>query len=252
MVLPRSLSLPVDVLARLVEWENLELHRVLSPTPVWRPRAVEAAAEEVAREHVAGLLDRHGRLDVEVAASLAVVCRPRVEFYGWMHDGTRTIGVLAGAIGREAVLAIRDGDEVWLSQGRSSKLADALIAQTSAVPAGRGEPVSALRSEVLAGASGHEAVSRVGTRPAGPQVRLIHRIAALPTTGCGELHVAIRDDMGRRRQSPRPLRYADTVHGRWLNHAVPVAGGHDDQILVAPAGRPELVARLLAAHRSLT
>ena len=58
-----------------------------------------------------GLLDNRGRLDVEVAASLAVLCRAGAEFYGWINEGDKTKGVLAAAIGREAVLAIRDGDD---------------------------------------------------------------------------------------------------------------------------------------------
>ncbi|MGH3862909.1 ESX secretion-associated protein EspG [Actinokineospora sp.] len=242
MVLPRSLTLPVDTLARILTWENLgEPHRTLAPTPVWRSASAESDAERDARAQAAqlGLLDRRGRVEAEVAASLSVVCRPRVEFYGWINDGKETIGVLAAAIGREAILAIGDGEQVWLSQAKADGLAQAAAAQTPDVPPARSDTVSVLRSEAADRRS----------QPS-PQVRLVRRIAELPVTGSGELHVAVRDSMGRRRQSPRPLNYADTPHGRWLNHATPLSTG-DDRVTVAPATRADLAAMLTRMHSAL-
>ncbi|MGQ0838895.1 MAG: ESX secretion-associated protein EspG [Actinokineospora sp.] len=253
-MLARRLELSVDVLAWLVAWANLgELHRTLAPTHRWHPKSTGHETAEFARATVAelGLVDRRDRLDVETAASLSVLCRPRVEFYGWIHDGARTAGVLAAAIGGEAVFAVRAGGTVWIGRAQPNRLAKTLVDQTPDVRAGRGEPVTVSRLDAVAGIGGtRRTASGIGTRPASAEVRLAHRIAELPLTGSGELHVAVRDDTGRRRQAPRPLRFGDTAHGRWLNFAVAGPGG-DDRILLAPAGRPELAAKLMDMRRAL-
>ena len=254
MVLPKPLTLPAEALARLVALENLgELHVTLEPAAVWRPRQLEHEEETHARAEFArmGLFDRRGRLDVEVVASLAVLCRPGAEFYGWISHGEKTVGVLAAAIGREAILAVRDGDSVALSQIRPETLPEALVAQTAEVPPGRGEAFSLLQSEALASVGGRQRTEAgVGTRPASTEVRLAQKIAELPTIGGGQLYVAVRDGLGRRRATEQPLRYADTANGRWLNHTTAVSG--DNRILIAPASRRDLVVKLQEMHASLT
>jgi hypothetical protein len=239
----------------MVALENLgELHVTLKPTALWRPRHVEHEVETRTRAEFArlGLFDRRGRLDVELVASLTVLCRAGAEFYGWISDGDKTVGVLAAAIGREAILAVRDGDSVSLSQIRPETLPEALVGQTRDVPPGRGEAFSVLQSDALAAVGGRQRTeSGVGTRPASAEVRLAQKIAELPTTGGGQLSVAIRDSMGRRRATTQPLRYADTETGRWLNHTTDLGNG-ESRILIAPAGQRELVGRLQEMHRTLT
>jgi hypothetical protein len=199
-----------------------------------------------------GLFDRRGRLDVEVVASLAVLCRPGAEFYGWIYRGDKTVGVLAAAIGREAILAVRDGDSVSLSQIRPESLPEELVAQTAEVPPGRGEAFSLLQSEALASVGGRQPTEAgVGTRPASTEVRLAQKIAGLPTIGGGQLSVAVRDGLGRRRATMQPLRFADTRAGRWLNQMSPLGNG-ENRILIAPASRRDLVIRLREMHRTLS
>lgn len=255
MVLPKPLTLPAEALVRLVALENLgELHVTLKPAGVWRPRQLEHEEETAARAAFArmGLFDRRGLLDVEVVASLAVLCRPGAEFYGWITRGDHTVAVLAAAIGREAILAIRDGDSVSLSQIRPETLPEALVAQTADVPPGRGETFSLMQTDALASVGGRQRTEAgVGTRPASTEVRLAQKIAELPTTGGGQLSVALRDSLGRRRASPHPLRFADTTAGRWLNLMTP-AGPNENRILIAPASRRDLVIRLQEMHRALS
>ncbi|HEU5110188.1 MAG TPA: ESX secretion-associated protein EspG [Micromonosporaceae bacterium] len=252
--MPKPITLPAEALVRLVALENLgELHITLKPAAVWRPRDLEHEEELRAREDFRrmGLFDRRGRLDAEVVAALAVLCRPAVEFYGWISIEEKTIGVLAGAIGREAVLAVRDGDSVTLRQIRPDRLPEELVGQAADLPPGRGDAFSMLQSDALASAGGRRSTEAgVGSRLARPEVRLAQRIAELPTTGGGQLSVASRDGLGRRRVSPHPLRFADTRNGRWLNQMTPVAGG-DNRILIAPAGPLDLVARLRDMHKAL-
>jgi EspG family len=255
VVLPKPLSLPAEALARLVALENLgELHVTLKPLAMWRPKQVEHELETRARGEFArmGLFDRRGRLEIELVASLTVLCRPGVEFYGWINQGDQTRGVLAGAIGREAILAIRDGDLVSLRQIRPESLPEALVAQVPDVRPGRGEAFNVLQSEALASVGGRQRTEAgVGTRMASPEVRLAQKIAELPTTGGGQLYVAVRDGLGRRRATEQPLRYADTEHGRWLNHMTALSDG-DHRILIAPAAHRDLVARLQEMFRSLS
>lgn len=254
-MLEKPLKLHMEALARLVRMENLgDLHITLKPLSVWRRKADEDRVETEARNEFQrlGLLDRRGRVEVEVAASLAVLCRAGAEFYGWINEGDNTKGVLAGAIGREAILAVRDGATVTVTQIRPEILPNALVAQTPEVAPSRGEAVSVLRSDMLATIGGRQRTAAgVGMRPAPPEVRIVQQVIAQPTTGAGELYVAVRDRMGRRVPVRAPLRYADTPNGRWLNHMTPTGDG-DERVLVAPASRSDLVARLQEMHRNLT
>ncbi|MFL6143203.1 MAG: ESX secretion-associated protein EspG [Labedaea sp.] len=87
----------MDALTRLLSAERIGgLHRVLSPAAVWRPPDEAEAVTEAARDEIArlGWHDRRQRLDAEVAAALAVLCRGQSEFYGWISHGESTIGVL--------------------------------------------------------------------------------------------------------------------------------------------------------------
>jgi hypothetical protein len=254
MALPRPLTLSAEALVRLVDMENLgEPHLTLKPLAVWRPQREREAFDEAVRDELAamGLFDLRGRVDVEVASSLAVLCRPRTEFYGWIQREDRTIGVLAAAIGKEGVLAVRDGEDVRLRQVGTKTLAEALVRQTAEVPPARGDTISFVRSEVTAAVDGRRTSEvRARTVAASREVRLAQRIASQPTTGGGQLSVACRDHLGRRRASEHPLRYADTTSGRWLNLTASLPGG-DDRILLAPASRSDLTARLREMHHAL-
>jgi len=202
-VLEKPLKLHVEALVRLVRMENLgELHNTLKPPAVWRRKEDQDRIEVEARKEFMrlGLLDNRGRVDVEVAAALAVLTRAGAEFYGWINEGDTTKGVLAGAIGREALLAVRDGQMVSITQIRPETLPQVLVNRTPDVPPARGEAVNVLRSDVLASAGGRQRTAAgVGLRPAPPEVRIVQQVMAQPTTGGGELYVAVRDRMGRRR-----------------------------------------------------
>jgi hypothetical protein len=150
--------------------------------------------------------------------------------------------VLAAGIGRHGLLAVRDGDSVWLNRTGRARLAETLVGQTPEVPAGQGKPVT-----VSPGSAGGRRITEAAVRvgPASVAVRRVPQLAALPTTGSGELYAAVRDGMGRRRAS-EPVRYADPHQGRYLN----LTTGPSD-VLVAPTSRADLVARLKDRRRSL-
>ena len=117
MVLPGPARLSVQALTWLLDTEQIgEPHLVLAPTAVWHPPADwdELHAQARAEITALGWYDRRGRLEIEVAVALAIVCRAEVEFFGWITRDTSTIGVLAAGIGRHGLLAVRDGESVWL------------------------------------------------------------------------------------------------------------------------------------------
>ncbi|GLZ40402.1 ESX secretion-associated protein EspG [Actinokineospora sp. NBRC 105648] len=240
-MLDRPIVLSVDTLARITARIG-ELHVALAPPATWLPKQADEEADDRAREELAQLggIDRRGRLDADLAATLALLCAPHNEFYGWITSHGRTIGVLAASTGRDAVLAVRTDREVHLKQSTPDKLAERLAAQVPEVPPGQGPSVTITPT---APTSRITAPARRST----PELDLARRIAALPTTGGGELHTAVRDDAGRRHAIAHPLRYADSTHGRWLNATL-----RDGRVLIAPASRDTLARRLHDAHRALT
>lgn len=250
MVLPGPARLSVHALTWLLETEQIgEPHPVLAPAAVWHPPADDDELHAMPRNEIAALgwYDRRKRLEIEVAAALAMVCRAESEFFGWITGDRSTIGVLAAGLGRHGLLAVRDGDSVWLNHTGCNVLAETLVAQTADVPAGPGRPVTVSRAEVVGSVGGQritEAAVRVG--PADVAVRRVRQLVALPTTGTGELYAAARDGVGRYRVS-EPVHYADTHPGRYVNLTM-----ERDLILVGPASRADLVARLKDRRRSLS
>ncbi|GAB3449730.1 ESX secretion-associated protein EspG [Actinophytocola sediminis] len=242
MVLPGPARLSARSLAWLLEVEQLgEPHAVLEPAAVWRPPTAADEARRAARAEIAALgwYDRSHQLAAEVAVALTRLCRGESEFFGWITRDRTTIGVLATGFGRHGLLAIRDGDSVWLRHVGRGALAESLVAQTPDVAAGLGKPVTVSRAELRGPARRRqitEAVTKVS--PASSAARQVRRLMSLPQTGAGELYAAARDEVGRYRISA-PVRYADTQHGRYLNLST-----GPDQVLVAPARPADLVARL--------
>lgn len=251
-MLPGSARLPADVLARLVRQERIgELPVVLSPTAVWQPRDEVDAARANAYAEAArlGWLDRRGRLDAEVAGSLTVLCRANVEYYGWIAAATH-LGVLAAATGREAVLAVREGDEILVRPSKAKNLPEDVVTRLPEAPPGSGTPVSVPVDELRAAVRKPDP-GAVNVRPV-PRAALRKAldVIALPTSGSGELWVAARDSLGRRRQIACPLRYADTERGRFLTVAT-VSESGEQWVTLAPAARAEIARRLRQLRESL-
>jgi hypothetical protein len=78
-----------------------------------------------------------------------------------------------------------------------------------------------------------------------------HVFAQLPTTGGGQLYVAVRDGLGRRRGDRAAAALRRHRNGRWLNHMTALGGG-DHRILIAPASHRDLVTWLQEMYNSLS
>jgi hypothetical protein len=245
---------PLDTLARLVRIENIGvLPEVLLPSAGWQPQDEDRALDGQVRDECTrlGWLDHRRRLDVDVASALRVLCRASTEIYGWITVDQTTIGVLAGTLGKQALLAVRR--EAWVSvcSIRPKDLATMVVAQTPDIPAGKGKPMRVRRSDALAFDGGqHRAHGGVSTRPLPLEVWRVIQVAGLPQTGAGEFHVSVRDSMGRRVSSMDPVGYVDTTSGRYAT-LISTADG-ETELLLAPTSHRDLVARLHQAHDSLT
>lgn len=252
MVLPSPATVSGRALASLVVAEGLgELHKVLEPEALWYPpeeaRAERGAVDELLT--VQGWRDRDGRLEREVAASLAVLCRPDEEFYGWATHDDVTFGLLAARIGRDGMLAMaRPDGTISLARVPSARLAERLVAQLPDVPPASFTPATVSVADVRAtGPSGRQrTASSVMSRRASPETRQVRELSTLPTVGGGELSVAARDRWGHRTRAEAPLRYADTGLGRIANLVV------GQRVRVEPGSRAVLAAELRKMRTALS
>ncbi len=249
MVLPAPAHLPARVLARITA-DLGDLHHTLAPTATWRapgspdPRDAETA-DTLTR---LGWRQRNGSLDREVAASLAVLCRPDAEFYGWLtHDGATTAVVTASA-GREAVLALRSDDSVWLSTVPAKRLAERLVAQLPDLPSAAGHATTVALADLHAANRNGQVRAQGGViaRRADPDVRHVQWLMSLPVTGAGELYAAVRDESGTRLTHDEPVEYVDTAEGRVL-----ATKSDPRHLRVGPGSRDDLVAELHRRSRRL-
>ncbi|WP_460394410.1 ESX secretion-associated protein EspG [Actinophytocola sediminis] len=226
--------LPARVLADLVAGLGLgEPHLAIAPEPVWRDPTTSHQVDQRVEHHLTrlGWRQRPSGVDREVTAALTVLCRPDVGFHGWLTHDHRTTSILAAAIGREAVLAVRTGDTVALRGIHRHRLAERLVAHLPDIAAGTGPPLRVERADLhRTDQSGRQPTDGgVGLRRARPEVRAAKRLISAPTTGAGELYAV---------DGERPVDYVDTVHGRYLVTAT------DDLLEIRPATRTALVAEL--------
>lgn len=238
------LSLPLDALAGAVEREKMgTLHLVLRPEPMWLPDEEKLAADRRMRETLreAGLLDRQGRLDIEFLDWLPLLTNASLEYYGWVHDGQRTYGILAAARGLQGIVAVRVNDGIALKPVHRDRLADALVAELPEVRPGGGRPL------VIRVADLQEAARE--DRIPSWDIRDLVNVLQRPVTGTGELYAAHRDELNRYHRMERPLHYADTDWGRYLNYTL--GTGDAAEIHLAPAHPSAVVEHLLRLERAL-
>jgi len=251
-MLYKPITVDVDVLARVMRVHGLgEPHITLAAGAAWVDPDTDNAADQAALRSFSELGMANGAgLHADLVDSLAVLVRPATEFYGWFTHRDATTAVLAASIGADAVLALRRGNRIRLMPVDSVRLAEAIVGCLPNVPPGRGHSINVARSRMrtaIAVPAGQEAVSE---HSSGAAEMAFARLRALPATGAGELHVAIRNRITQRRSAaPCSVGYQDTVEGRWWMQVVP---GHDDEwIVAAPATADLLVTRLYDAYRAL-
>ncbi|WP_328612214.1 ESX secretion-associated protein EspG [Amycolatopsis sp. NBC_00345] len=206
-----------------------ELHAVLAPQAVWLDDAERAAA----RREVAGLVRQHGGKpfegdEPELAEVATLLSRPPEARFGWLGDtvtGAR-LGVLVAASRWFRLIAVRDGDDVFVRTFRATRLSWTLA---DVLPGGTRKPVG-------------EPVTVLRTEPADdPRVR---RFATLPPSIVAELYVEARPPGGQHRLG-EPLRVYDTADGRWLVTTTA------DELTLAPADKHDVARALETARHAL-
>ncbi|AHI00053.1 ESX secretion-associated protein EspG [Kutzneria albida] len=231
------LEIPVHVVDVVMRWEQVEQpHTVLAGEPRWytpdEQRRVDRAA--LAELDARGLLD-NGAVDEEFRAWMGVLARPSAEFYGWLTMPDGLVGVLVASGPGLAVLAVREEETLWLRGMRPESLAETLVRQLPEVPPGRGRSINVAESELDADQ---------------PEATRLASLLAEPRSSVGQLCTAVRDELGRRHRTTRPLTYLDVTpdrpaHGRWMTQS------HAGWVIAAPAGEQALVTRLNEMHREL-
>ncbi|MBB5954527.1 hypothetical protein FHS29_001097 [Saccharothrix tamanrassetensis] len=217
-----------------VAWEAERLTRRNVALDVPSP-GVTHTERAVFVEQAWGSLEERGladgrRLTPELADAFALLANPQVSVDIWIWVDRRKIKGLAAAAGEEAILAVVDGDEVWLIESRAGALAEAAVSVTGDMPAGYGRSIS-LPNEVL------RAASDEAGRDAEKLVLALER-QGLPLSDAQEL-AGMCDGMGTRGQfgaeraqqggppvrANRVVAWHDTPSGRYLHQVRPSSDG---------------------------
>ncbi|SFB02525.1 EspG family protein [Amycolatopsis marina] len=230
-----------DQLAALVtEVTGGELHIAIAPSLVWLDDAEAAAARaELARivARYAGVPDDPDEPTFTEIAGL--LTSPPTARYGWLADpntGAR-LGVLTAATDWFGLVAVREEDNVYLRTFDDEALSRVLAAVLPQWWKPGEQPISVLRSELVAAAE-----ETVGAVTPGPHVRRAQRLAALPARIIAEFYAEAADPEGRRRTCREPLRVYDTEDGRWAMRVIPLPG--DERVLLFPADEDDIVREL--------
>jgi hypothetical protein len=250
-VLRDQVALPVDVLTTVLRWEGVDqAHTVLSATARWMD---DDARREDDRKAFAELANLGLADDAGFRAVMHMLARPAMECYGQVSDQTGSTQLLAASGDTGAVLVTRVGETVWLQSIRPDSLVEAVVWQLPQVPAAHGRSLNTPEAELTDGRTASDDEGFQGFTHSNSQsadARMLRALMAEPRTGAGQLHVAKRDNMGRRQRSPQPLNYIDVaagrpVEGRWMTQLTA------QWVYAAPASPQTLTAKLHEMHRAL-
>lgn len=254
-MLERPVTMRADQLATALRRAGLgEPHATLSLPAVWRDAEAERVADDAAWQACVRLGLTDGQcLRHNVMATLEVLTAPLVEFAGWFTTRGQHSAALAAAIGAEAVLAVRRGEQVSLRTVEAGRVADSLVGRMPWAQPGVGRPTAVHLARMRAELGVRHDVDGL-THPTvvefDQDIALLARLTGPDVPGFGELHVATREPHSRRRHAaPHPIRYVDSATGRWLVETAP--GGDEDWLSVRPADRQAMIDALRRAHDAL-
>lgn len=246
----KPLRFSTAALCAVLRAQNLgEPHITLRDSAMWFPpeerRAVaDAAWSEFAEQ---GLLDKRGRLTDEVADWLPLLVTARREFYGWVTVGNETTALLVAVTDNDALLAASQHDEVRIVGVPAENPAETLLAELPPAGVPHGQSISVYRSDLpgYGGSATGGAVIRNRATAVRPEVERFVKLAQEPATALGELYVAVRGHLGRRKSLAEPIRFRDTAEGRRMISV------ENEFISVIPATPRLMTDRLYEAARHL-
>lgn len=196
------------------------------------------AGDELGR---AGLFDTRRGVHPDLVHTFRALARPNIDLYGTMahQQHPEPFSVVAAAEGGSAVLAVLDATTLALHPIRPDSLAEAVLGLLPPMQPAQGQSLSVPASAVE-GAGGRHATEGeefsvfAGQGRTDPSVARLRQLIAQPRTSGAQIHVAVRDQLGRRHRSEFPVHVIDVDSGRWFLHRRRNTAG-DVWITAAPA-----------------
>lgn len=221
----------------MLEEHNLgEPHITLVGENKWYPEDERRQLRDSTNAELERLgLSRGGRLSGDFLDTVQVLQRPGSEFYTWANVNGSHVTVRTAVLGRDAVLAITNGETLFLWPTRSESAAPDLVAQLPDTPRANVHSMSCAEADYDAVVAGNPRQNGGSARDA----KQIARWLKAPRVHAGQLYAAIRDSSGTRRRTGKPPFWIDTDAGR-------ITAGVDSSgwLSLSGAGPQELTARL--------
>ena len=201
----------------------------------------------------------HGRqISKEFVAVLRLLAAPPREVHGWIGLHNRSEITVVSAADRDfAVSVAADAARIYLDPIDPTKLVDSAVELLPRYPASSARSISVPKDyyqQATAAGAGAGAGQRsaggylVGQQQtAGParDVGALKMLLAGGRKGGGRFYVAVRDRMGRRHKSEKPLTYLDLDSGRVLFREQQNSAG-EPWLVAAPATAASIAADLNA------
>jgi hypothetical protein len=196
------------------------------------------------RELEARGLAESGRASPELADGLSLLANPQLSIDCWVW-ADREVKAFAARSGRRALLAVIDGDQVWLIPSRETALAEAAVSVAGDIGAGTGRSVS-VPNDVVTAADNGDPKSFITTLEANGVVLSDAQVLAgmlTGTTARGQFGAERRLRDQRVVRADRVVAFHDTPNGRYLDLVRPSTGGRL-WCTVTPADNQRLAACL--------
>lgn len=196
-----------------------------------------------------GVTDR-GRVAPPVAAALALVARPHIQLDTIstvdVREASAMLRASAAARGREAVLAVQEGQMVRLEWTRDTALAASIVGLLPPTKAGPGQEIS-LPASLVGGGEGRHAMPVAATRRTAAsaskeQQKALATMLEPEVLRLGQIGVGLFDERGRARRLPG-MSWFDNEAGRYFSVVSPGRDGQD-WATVSPGDGSRMVYRL--------
>jgi hypothetical protein len=247
----RAVEISVSPLFSLLQRENLgEPHTILAGGERYFSPRFGVEAEQVIQQELkdAGLGDKKDYL--EFVDVVNVVQQASVEFYGWVTGVGENYGVLVASRGRQAVSAVRTGENVRFERCDVDRMLDVLVSRLPDVPVGRGEPFTVGHADFHSPRS--RAPGSVMRRSVSARPEAARRLDALLDARrryVTKIYAAKLDVDGFRQRSERWVTVLDLVDGRWVLSVTQAR--HQKWIGVGPGTSQSISERLVELARSV-
>lgn len=206
-----SLETYENVLARHPELGDA--HLTLLGGEMWYSDAEQATVDARSMEELRRLGFTSGdRVSADLYDVMVVLQRPGIEYYTFASINGRSITARTAALGRDAVLAVSDGEMLSLYPVKVEQLAQALVWSLPETPPANVLSMSCAEAD-------YQAIARGEMLPPGGSAHDAKRVKPwllAERINVGQLYCAVRDGSGGRRRNERPPFWIDTESGRIL------------------------------------